>query len=172
MDTLTMETLPTTGLTWEAVCNDPALRDLPYKIELNEHGQLLMSPTRLRHGDFQFEIGYLLRQFAPQGGKVITECAVRTAAGTRVADVAWFSQTRWTPQQEAFEADPAPEICVEVLSPGNTEDEMHAKRALYAAAGAREVWVCDLAGRMHFFDADGRIRQSKMVPGFPEKIEL
>lgn len=167
-----METITQTGLTWEAVCNDPTLRDLPYKIELNEHGYLIMSPTRLRHGDFQFEIGYLLRQHAPTEGKIITECAIHTTGGTRVADVAWFSLARWDPQREAFEADPAPEICVEILSPGNTEEEMHAKRRLYVAAGAQEVWVCDLGGKMHFFDTDGRLEHSAMVPAFPARLEV
>jgi len=34
----------------------------------------------------------------------------------------------------------APEICVEVISPRNSPEEMAEKRALYFAAGADEVW--------------------------------
>ena len=45
----------------------------------------------------------------------------------------------------------APEICVEVVSPGNTRQEMEDKRALYFEAGAEEVWLCDVKGTLHFF---------------------
>ena len=35
-----------------------------------------------------------------------------------------------------------PEICVEVLSPDNTDAEIREKMALYFDAGAKEAWVC------------------------------
>ena len=172
MDTLTMATQPTTGLTWEDVCNDPALRDLPYKIELDEHGQIRMSPTRIDHGRIQSRITRLLWQHAPAGSDVITECAIRTAAGTRVADVAWVSAERLERIQGRAEAVVAPELCVEILSPGNTEDEMARKRQLYFDAGAAEVWICDLGGTLFFFDADGRRKASALVSDAPARIEL
>ena len=37
----------------------------------------------------------------------------------------------------------APDLAVEVLSPGNTRREMEEKIAMYFAAGARAVWVFD-----------------------------
>ena len=49
-------------MTWEEVCNDRSLQDLPYKIELNKWGNIEMSPVRARHGEFQFRIAYLLQQ--------------------------------------------------------------------------------------------------------------
>ena len=39
------------------------------------------------------EIGHLLKQFCPSG-KTISECAIQTTKGTRVADVAWCSSKR------------------------------------------------------------------------------
>jgi len=30
---------------WQDVINDKSLQDLPYKIELNEHGNIVMSPA-------------------------------------------------------------------------------------------------------------------------------
>jgi hypothetical protein len=30
---------------WQNVLEDKALRDLPYKIEMNAHGQIVMSPV-------------------------------------------------------------------------------------------------------------------------------
>ena len=44
----------------------------------------------------------------------------------------------------------APEICVEILSPSNTQPEINEKRALYFDAGATEVWICNLNGSMSF----------------------
>ena len=43
-------------MNWQEVCADPWLHDLPYKIKLNEQGQILMSPVRLYHSAFQGEI--------------------------------------------------------------------------------------------------------------------
>mgnify|MGYP000981793041 FL=1 len=34
---------------WSDVINDPSLRNLPYKIELDEHGRIIMSPASNRH---------------------------------------------------------------------------------------------------------------------------
>ncbi len=68
----------------------------------------------------------------------------------------------------------APDICVEVLSPGNTEAEMKEKMALYFDAGAREVWLCARSGTMSFFRA-GAARpwpSSELCPQFPRQVEL
>jgi Uma2 family endonuclease len=41
----------------------------------------------------------------------------------------------------------APEICAEVMSPGNSWAEMHMKAGLYMQAGALEVWVVGADGK-------------------------
>jgi hypothetical protein len=68
----------------------------------------------------------------------------------------------------------APEICVEVLSPGNTEAEMREKMALYFDAGASEVWLCARDGAMSFFDPGlgPPTRASRVCPGFPRQVVL
>lgn len=66
----------------------------------------------------------------------------------------------------------APEICIEVLSPGNTPDEIESKRSLYFASGAVECWTCDENGRMRFFDRDVELSASRLVPRFPHRIEI
>jgi hypothetical protein len=48
-------------MTWIEACHDKSLENLPYKIELNRQGKIIMSPTRNKHGFFQAEIGHLLR---------------------------------------------------------------------------------------------------------------
>lgn len=62
----------------------------------------------------------------------------------------------------------APAICVEVISPRNTEVEMREKMALYFDAGATEVWLCDEDGSLRFFScADERMERSAVIPEFP-----
>src|SRR5436309_2686392 len=81
-------------MTWAEACRDKNLQNLPYKIELNRQGQLIMSPTRNKHGFFQGEIAYLLRTLLSEG-HVLLECAVDTEEGTYVADAAWASKGRF-----------------------------------------------------------------------------
>ena len=72
---------------WEEVCNDPNLQDLPYKIELNRFGQIVMSPASNWHGALQARISARLPDLP---GEVITGCSVETADSTKVAVVAWL----------------------------------------------------------------------------------
>ena len=43
-------------MTWDEICDDPALQDLPYKIETNQYGQIIMSPAKGWHSERQFLI--------------------------------------------------------------------------------------------------------------------
>ncbi len=168
----TMERVARVGLTWEEVCADPNLEDLPYKIETNEWGQIVMSPTRLRHGQFQFKIGEKLSKRLQGRGEVITEAAVKTSKGTKMADVAWFSPERWELVKDEFDASIAPEICVEILSPRNSKEEIEQKKRWYFDAGAQEVWICNEEGAMLFFNRETALEVSALVPGFPKKIDV
>lgn len=69
-------------MTWQEVCEDKNLANLPYKIELNRRGQIIMSPTRNKRGLYQGQIAYLLRTLLPHG-RVLTECAVDTPPDQR-----------------------------------------------------------------------------------------
>lgn len=161
-----------TGLSWQDLCENPCfafLNDLPFKVETNRWGQIVMSPTRFRHGQLQFEIGHRLRQ--ELGGVVVMECAVQTEAGVKVADVGWFTAERAARVRDAFAVSVAPEITVEVLSPWNARGEIEEKIGLYLDAGAEEVWICGVDGRMSFFDRDGARERSARVPDFPRRIE-
>lgn len=160
--------------TWDDILADRSLRDLPYKIETNRYHQIIMSPASAWHGNFEHEIGVLLRQHLP-GGKVINEAPVRTTEGVRVADVAWISRERWSPVKRSTALPIAPEICVEILSPSNCRQEMLTKMTLYYAKGAEEVWLCDEEGRLEFFTAASAplpVAQSGMCPDFPQQIDV
>ena len=157
-------------MNWQQVCEHPSLQDLPFKIELDGLGKIIMSPTRVFHGIYQAEIGHLLRSLRPEG-QTVTECAVQTTLGTKVADVAWASAERAAEIGDVFDCSVAPEICVEILSPGNTHEEMMAKKRAYFAAGAQEFWLCDEEGEMSFYLPSRKVRKSRLVPEFPERIE-
>jgi len=52
---------------WDEIIRDPSLRDLPYKVETNRRGQIVLSPHKAEHSDLQEDIQNLLRQHAPEG---------------------------------------------------------------------------------------------------------
>ncbi len=130
---------------WADVIDNPWLRNLPFKIELNRWGKIEMSPASNQHGAMQVDVATILRK--RRGGKVIVECSIQTTDGVRVADVAWMSNARLKAMGWATPFPGAPEICVEVMSPGNTWAEMHMKAGLYLQAGALEVWVVAADGK-------------------------
>ncbi len=155
---------------WSEVLNDPSLKNLPYKIELNEYGQIVMSPASNKHGLLQGEIAFFLRN--NRQGKVLTECSIETSKSVKVADVAWgtldFFQRNGidTPYQQA------PEICVEIISPSNYQPEINEKIRLYLDKGAREVWVCSENGDVEIYNKAGKTDSSVFFEHLPKKFEI
>ena len=153
---------------WSQVLADPSLQDLPYKVETNEYGQIVMSPASNEHGYYQVEISAALRAF--NTGRTYSEASVQTSKGVKVADVAWCSDAflRQHAGENPFQT--APELCVEIISPSNSRREIAEKRELYFAAGASEVWQSDLRGQLTFYDARGEISASILFPGFAKQV--
>lgn len=156
-------------MNWQQVCEEPSLQDLPFKIELNEYGQVVMSPASNEHGYFQMQIGTLLNQHLSTG-RVLSECSIDTAKGVKVADVAWLSES--FAERHGFRTPypEAPAICVEIFSPSNSEKEMQDKIALYFAQGAQEIWICDARGELTFHTRTGGSTKSILLPDFPPQI--
>ena len=155
---------------WAEVLADKSLQNLPYKIELNGRGQIVMSPASNRHGLYQAEIVTELKRLGRRG-RVISECSVKTADGVKVADIAWMSAAFAKKHGLSTPYTTAPEICVEVVSPSNSKSEIDEKITLYLAKGAQEMWVCDGQGQMTFHDHSGELPKSKVFPRFPKTIE-
>jgi Uma2 family endonuclease len=163
---------------WEEVCENRQLQDLPFKIELNKWGQIVMSLVKIKHSFYQGIIQRLLESLL-KTREVMPECAILrgrgyandTSDGVKVADVVWCSAERFDRIQEQVSASIAPEICIEVKSSGNTLDEMEFKQRLYFEAGATEVWICNEQGQITFYNDQNELAQSLLIPKFPNQIE-
>jgi len=156
-------------MNWQEVCEHPSLQDLPFKIELNERGQILMSPVKVYHSIYQGKISGLLYSNL-EDGEVLAECAIKTRKGTKVADVAWASNERIERIRNEIECSVSPEICVEIISSSNTEEEMETKKRLYFENGAKEVWICSESGNIRFYSFEGELEYSMLFSKFPKKI--
>ncbi|MEA5533522.1 Uma2 family endonuclease [Crocosphaera sp. XPORK-15E] len=157
-------------MTWQDVCNNKQLQDLPFKIELNKWGQIIMSPAKVKHSFFQGIIADLLNSFLTTG-LAFPECAIETSDNTKIADVVWASDQILAIIENETSASIAPEICVEIISASNTLEEMKTKRDLYLEAKAEEVWLCDEAGNLSFYNKQGKLDKSLLVPQFPQQVK-
>jgi Uma2 family endonuclease len=144
---------------WSEVVASPYLKNLPFKIELNRYGKIEMSPASNKHSYLQFALGKLLERKLKKG-KSLVECSIATTEGVKVADAVWCSKEFM--KQHGYETpySHAPEICIEVVSPSNSREEMRHKVKLYLEAGAKEVWIYWENGIVDFYNSTGQIAQS------------
>jgi Uma2 family endonuclease len=139
---------------WSEVVASPYLKDLPFKIELNQWGNIEMSPATNWHASLQSRtVAYLIRTM--KTGECLTESPVMTALGVRVPDVSWRSaeHKRINDYDSPFAV--APELCIEVRSESNTTAEFEAKTSAYFAAGAKEVWWVEMDSKVRVFTLAG-----------------
>lgn len=155
---------------WQEICENKQLQDLPFKIESNKWGQIIMSPVKIKHSFYQGRIQRLLESLT-DSGEVMPECAIETEDGVKVADVVWCSDARFTQIEDEVSASIAPEICVEVKSSGNTLGEIEFKKKLYFAAQCLEVWLCNEQGEMSFYNKESELTNSLLIPQFPKQIQ-
>ncbi len=150
-------------MNWTSVINNPLLKELPFKIELDKWGKILMTPVNNTHGNLQFETGAKIRDALQDRGKIIMECSIQTSQGVKVAGVAWASDAFIAEHGFATPYLKAPEICVEIVSPSNSKGEMDEKIELYLAKGAQEVWIVTENGMTHYHSHEGEIEHSRLL---------
>jgi Uma2 family endonuclease len=145
---------------YRAMCDDPCFANVPGKVELDAWGRVLMTPPpSAYHGLAQSRLDYKLRSVL--GGEVITEAPIVTAAGLFLADLAWLSRAYVATHGIKTPLAPAPEICIEVVSPSNSVKELSEKRDAYLAVGAEEVWIVyPQSKRCEFYDKQGLMPRS------------
>jgi Uma2 family endonuclease len=159
---------------WTELIADPELAKFEGRVETDRHGHIITSPPPApSHGSLQARITSLLDRLMTTG-RVLTECPISTADGVKAADVAWASVERLRALGNRACFLDAPEICVEILSPGNTDAEIHEKTELYFDAGAKEVWICAASGTMSFLSHPTKspLSKSGLCPEFPKKVKL
>ncbi len=158
---------------WAEVLADPQWNGTRGRIETNAFGQIILSPPPGGpHSSRQSQISYELR--VRLGDKTVTEAPVSTADGVKGLDVGWYSPQRYNEVRGQVAFEIAPEICVEVMSPSNTDLELQHKRVLYFDAGAIECWQCGTTGEMSYYHAvapNTPTSHSKLCPSFPQQIE-
>lgn len=159
------------NMNWQEVCDDKILQNLPFKIELNQWGQIVMSPAKNKHAIYQGLIQALI-QSKLKHGVAYPECPIQTEDNVKVADVVWVSPQRYQQIQNEDVCSIAPEICVEIKSASNTKAEMLFKKDLYLKAGAEEFWFCNESGEMAFYNRAEQLERSAIIPDFPNRIEV
>ncbi len=111
-------------------------------------GNLYMSPApRTKHQLTLFELAMALSNFAQKhkAGQVLIapiDVILPDLASPVQPDILFIAKERLDIVREQF-IDGAPDLIVEVLSPGNLRHDRHTKFQLYAAAGVKEYWIAD-----------------------------
>jgi Uma2 family endonuclease len=119
------------------------------RCELVRGELVMMTPGRARHAAVGLRIGRALLNFVEEHGlgEVFDSSAgyvlTRNPDTVREPDVSFLSKKRVTQQDLDAFLEGAPDLAVEVLSPGNTAAEMRDKMAEYFDAGCRVVWIVD-----------------------------
>jgi Uma2 family endonuclease len=127
----------------------------PDSYELTEHGEIVMSPKPTnRHQVLCAKI--ILQLSAQLGPQAVPDAAILTNdAGIRVPDVVWMPEEKWDVVMTADGLLHAPDLVVEVLSPGNRETEINHKIHAYLDSGVQEVIIVGLTGTIEYIRQDG-----------------
>jgi Uma2 family endonuclease len=144
---------------WRALLVDPTAPD---RCEIDAYGEVIpMNPPSRLH---QRIVRAIQQQIEQQlGGEALPGMGVVTNVGVRVPDVCW----QRNPTQDD-PASPAPTICVEVQSEGNSRRELDEKIAGFLDADCEEVILVELSGRIRFFGPESERAQS----AFGLKLQL
>ncbi len=156
---------------WAEVWTDPLLSDLPFKVELDSWEQIVMNPIKVRHVLMRNAISDHLKGVIAGYGKTLQNLPVMTAENVKMPDVVWLSPERYEQMMNSEVSPVIPEICVEVLAPGEDRGRLLHKKDLYLAAGAVEFWLCDAEGNLEFYNDIDVLEYSRLMPAFPRRIE-
>ncbi len=158
-------------MNWQQLCGNSYLKNLPFKKELNKFGQVVLTPLSETLSVLQGQIILKLIAVTESKGNVFSECPIKTLDNIKIADVAWISTQRHRSAKKGPIYIIAPEICLELTPIQNNEKITLFKRKLYFEAGAKEVWLCGEDGDIIFYNQQGRIAQSVLMPNFPYHID-
>jgi Uma2 family endonuclease len=145
--------------------------NLPFPWETNARGQIIVTPVNYDHGNRAMRLSRILGRIAPQW-ECGCELGIITSDGLKGPDV-----TLASPEYHARHVGidgyvtESPEICIEVMSPSNSWQEMREKIPLYFEVGAQEVWIVDVDGKIYFFaPGNEKLPQSRLIPEAPQSV--
>ena len=142
-----------------------------------------MAPAGYEHGRVTMKLGRLLANFVATHhlGDVLgaeTGFKLRTSPDTvRAADVAFVAAARIPPGSQTYGFwEGGPDLAVEVISPGDTAEEVEAKIDDYLNAGTSIVWIVNPMRRTITVHRKGRdvdvlregdtLSGDDVIPGF------
>ncbi len=144
-------------------------------------------PAGSRHGLVTMNLGAELAVYAKQtgaGGVCAAGTGFKLATNpdtVRAPDIAFITREQLPPPDTTGYPALAPDLAVEVLSPGDRPGEVLAKVADWLTAGTRLVWtvdperrvarICRHDGSESFVTAEGALEGEDVLPGFACSLE-
>jgi Uma2 family endonuclease len=121
------------------------------RYELDEGELIVMPPPQLEHAAVVNWLAYLITGFVFTNklGIVWSETGYQLRENpdtVRAPDVSFTSKERLKPRSGTYQKI-APDLAIEVASPGNTASDMNKKVSQYFEAGVRLVWLLYIATR-------------------------
>lgn len=144
-------------------------------------GTLVEKVMGYSEAELQFRLSYLLGRYWDQqkrGKFAGADGPMRLRAGlVRLPDLSYVDEERAKRKRGRLRVFPgAPDLAVEIISEGNTQQEMQAKLAEYFDSGVREVWYLYPETReLHVYHSVKRpkvyswpsvFNNSQVLPGF------
>ena len=139
---------PVKLLTAEEFLELPAPQD-GSKQELVRGEVTSVASPGFEHGEVQGNVYFAIKSFLKVQplGRVVIETGMRTLTGpdsVRGPDISYYSRARVPLGVRIVRYhDQPPDLCVEIVSPGNTRKELRRKVQEYFAAGVRQLWIVD-----------------------------
>ena len=110
-------------------------------------------------------------------GEVYPEASFQIGKNERIPDLAFISAERLPPEGEPETKWPmAPDLAIEVISPSDFYEKVHAKAMEYLAAGVKQVWIVSPEGHtitiyrsatnITAFPPDSELVSEDLLPGF------
>lgn len=128
--------------------------DDDYRYELVKGGLIKMPPAGGRHGELGMNLGILLGSYVKRHrlglvcGADTGFILARNPDTVRAPDVAFVSKERISPEGAPTAFWPlAPDLAVEVISPGDRYEEIQEKLSDYFHAGVKLVWIVEPRNR-------------------------
>jgi Uma2 family endonuclease len=146
------------------------------------HGEIVyMSPAGFRHGQVVTRVAKLLDDFVASRrlGAVVSGdpgfVLKRSPDTVRAPDVAFLRAERVPSPAPVEFFEGAPDLAIEVLSPGDRWPDVERKASEFLAAGSSAVWAVDpetrtarvyLTGHIRVIASEGALDHPDLLPGF------